>query len=66
MLRTQLQNHVHHRRTSLVSAVAVGRIEQSGETSSIKLIRNFCDSGIRLTLFDPREERRHPCDKSEL
>lgn len=53
-------------RSSLASAVSFGRIEQSGETSSIKLTRNFCNSSIRRSLLDLHEERRHPRDKTKL
>src|SRR5438094_7953087 len=52
--------------SSLASAVSLGRIEQSGETGSIKLIRNFCNSSIRRSLLDVHEERRHPRDKTKL
>jgi hypothetical protein len=69
-LHIQFPNHAHRRRTSrgssLASAVSFGRVEQSGETSSIKLIHNFGHSSIRRTALDVDEQRRHPRDKTKL
>src|SRR5881398_153808 len=52
--------------SSLASAVPFSRIQQSGETSSIKLIRNVCDASIRRALLDVEEQPRHPRDKTKL
>src|SRR5438876_395827 len=53
-------------RSSLASAVSFRRIEQSGNTGSIKLIHNVRDSSIGTALLDLREQRGHPSDKAKF
>src|SRR5438046_3247932 len=45
--------------SSLPSAVLFSRIQQSGETSSIKLIRSVCNASIHRTLLVVDEQPGH-------